>query len=517
MARALLLPVLVLFITNLCAQDLHIYYDMHKDTVWYMHNDKPISAPKVHKNGNIFLHVSEYNNYRYDINVVLDLTQKTSLVNDAAAIESGGSGADGGAPSVLGMLGQMAIPGFDMAFGSGPGGMFESLLGGARGGQEVARLKMAHQLEMEMVQLESEINTVLDDVKTTVNMLAVSALIDGKIDELIYSSSMPPSEAKSLAMQYYRLMFGIEGNELDLKTALDWNARTEQLFSQARKLNLLSIKWRSKSTELEQHVRQLERIEFDDPKYVEAVSSLSNTSEQAFYIQNTIDSLYTATQRMKGALNTLSPQKLADLQQRFTELQSNSFQHHETFYPIGDAMDLVFTVTLSDSMLRRKGLEDAAPVRVRTFRIHSYGGIKIAPGAGVSFAQYLERPQTFSTRDDVIVANDADRFLPAVSSMLHFYSNNGKNFAMGGTFGVGLPLLSSNTDPSLLFMLGPCAVIGQNQRIVVSGGFLGGKTSRLANGYQIGDAFDGASAEIPTSTKYEFGYYWSLSFNISGN
>ncbi len=51
------------------AQDLHIYYDAFKDSVYFTRQGKPIERPIVRKGDNVVLHVSNYNNYLYDIQV----------------------------------------------------------------------------------------------------------------------------------------------------------------------------------------------------------------------------------------------------------------------------------------------------------------------------------------------------------------------------------------------------------------------------------------------------------------
>ncbi|MBK8404429.1 MAG: hypothetical protein IPL25_10190 [Saprospiraceae bacterium] len=47
------------------AQDLHIYYNLYKDSLWYEKNGKPTKELAVKRGKQIYLHLVEYNNYIY--------------------------------------------------------------------------------------------------------------------------------------------------------------------------------------------------------------------------------------------------------------------------------------------------------------------------------------------------------------------------------------------------------------------------------------------------------------------
>ena len=53
--------------TTATAQDLHVYYDVFRDSVWFVKGGMSTETPGVHKRDMVQLHVVEYNNYLYNL------------------------------------------------------------------------------------------------------------------------------------------------------------------------------------------------------------------------------------------------------------------------------------------------------------------------------------------------------------------------------------------------------------------------------------------------------------------
>ena len=51
------------------AQDLHIYYDTQTESLKYVSGGTEILQPEVAKGSNVFLHIQNYNNYLYEVEV----------------------------------------------------------------------------------------------------------------------------------------------------------------------------------------------------------------------------------------------------------------------------------------------------------------------------------------------------------------------------------------------------------------------------------------------------------------
>ena len=142
------------------------------------------------------------------------------------------------------------------------------------------------------------------------------------------------------------------------------------------------------------------------------------------------------------------------------------------------------------------------------------GGLKVNASAGVSFGQFFEPSQRFSVNNGSIVGDNEGTFTPSLTSFLHFHGYRGQKATVGGTLGLGFPLMGSDDSQSVEFFVGPSLILGSSQRLVLSAGVMGGRAQRLAKGYEVGDAFDSNLGDIPTHGKYEMGLFLGASFSL---
>lgn len=152
-----------------------------------------------------------------------------------------------------------------------------------------------------------------------------------------------------------------------------------------------------------------------------------------------------------------------------------------------------------------KTLEQTIPVS---------GTWKVTGGIGISFGALKDPRFEYTVRDNKIVGQELDQFIPIVTSFAHFYKQSPGNVNIGGSFGVGLPILGGSDIQAASFFLGPTVILGESSRFLLSGGLMGAKAKRLANGFQVGDSFDSFSEALPTINRYELGYFIGLSFSI---
>ena len=69
--RHILIPALCLIgFAHVQAQDLHIYYDAFHETFRAVRGDKEVEEYTVKKGNQIFLHVDNYNNFIYELEVL---------------------------------------------------------------------------------------------------------------------------------------------------------------------------------------------------------------------------------------------------------------------------------------------------------------------------------------------------------------------------------------------------------------------------------------------------------------
>ena len=112
----------------LYAQDLHVHYNVFRDSVYYVQQGKTTNAPAVRKGGTVQLHVENYNNYLYDVSVKVEEEEIPVASSTPAGLlgQLGGSSAlpfsflfKGGDQSLGGFKFFPSLSGADLKEGSG--------------------------------------------------------------------------------------------------------------------------------------------------------------------------------------------------------------------------------------------------------------------------------------------------------------------------------------------------------------------------------------------------------------
>ena len=135
---------------------------------------------------------------------------------------------------------------------------------------------------------------------------------------------------------------------------------------------------------------------------------------------------------------------------------------------------------------------------------------------GLNFAQFLDPVKSYFIKDGSIVSQEGDKFIPFVTSFIHFYYQGRKSISFGGSVGVGIPIGGSSGLESASFFAGPSVFIGNASRIILNLGLMGGKVERLGGGLEVGDSISNGQGFIPVQSNYDIGLYVGLSFNLSG-
>lgn len=153
---------------------------------------------------------------------------------------------------------------------------------------------------------------------------------------------------------------------------------------------------------------------------------------------------------------------------------------------------------------------------VGKYKVWITGGLKIDISAGVFLTSLFDRQ--YETRD--VAAGTA---LKQVS-----LKNNGQyDFAFGSTINTNFRL-NSWIQPQINFgviftqnqkfqmILGAGAILGREERWILSGGLSMGVVDRLADGFQNGGSYDlGASGQIPMVKQFKFGHFIGITYNLS--
>lgn len=150
------------------------------------------------------------------------------------------------------------------------------------------------------------------------------------------------------------------------------------------------------------------------------------------------------------------------------------------------------------------------------YKVWITGGLKIDISAGVFLTSLFDRQ--YETRDAV-----SGTTLKNIS-----LKNHGQyDFAFGSTINTSFRL-NSWIQPQINFgaiftqnqkfqmILGAGAILGREERWILSGGLSMGVVDRLADGFQNGGSYDlGASGQIPIVKQFKFGHFIGITYNLS--
>ncbi len=498
------------------SQDLHVYYNLFNDSVTYFSNEKLLKTPRLRKGDAVQLHLTEFNPFIHDIELKVEETTKADGggASGLAAMSSfmpglpGGfmGGSEGGEPSAGSGSG---LPFLDiplLTINDTPVTL-KSIFENSRGSE--ALIDQASLTMKEITVITEEIRLTHAALKNSEKALRVSRLAIANVDKIKYHSGIKPSLVKKMCGEYYAALFQTApSKELSLDDLLGWQdlpAQHEMLF---QKLKTKQGELAAKVSLLQSFSDQVSTLGIEDAGLQKYSRDLIDFQAKARTLNAQLKDGFPKTASLS---NLPSIQELADLQLNLAEVISNDFIWRSTVQPTADEINLTFRVLQKRDSA---AAEEPTLVKERSLRIEARGGLKVTASVGVTFGQFFSPGQSYSVNDGFIVGEDDGAFSPSIASFLHFHGYRGQRATLGGSFGVGFPVLANGENQSIQFFLGPSLVLGASQKLILSGGFMGGRVQRLAKGFRVGDAFDANNGDIPTVGKYELGAFVGLSFNL---
>ncbi len=157
-------------------------------------------------------------------------------------------------------------------------------------------------------------------------------------------------------------------------------------------------------------------------------------------------------------------------------------------------------------------VENLTQIKSQEVDITVKGDLKINSSVGVSFPYYKNNSE-FINKDSVITSIEGNNFTPNISAFLNFYPYNGKNAAIGGTFGVGVPI--SSDGKNFNFLMGGSTIFGSDNRLIINFGATLGQVNKLDQGYEVGDMLGDALDLVPTRKAYQWGGFIGISFALA--
>ena len=520
------------------SQSLDVFIDVTGNKVTFVSGLDTIKQPVVKRGEPITIHLQNYNNYLYDVKIEeaqQQLVFQSSGIDTSQVLSMAGSGrsSEGGSSldffSILG--GTSGMLGLDMlAMEQLPmiGGLTFTGKGFAMDEQEKAigtalkEIRQKFETELTNIQgIESTMSSISTEIETILDSKAKQDVAIKELQKIRYNPRLSPEKIQSLSKEYMNMIFETEDlNKLDAQKL--WEK--SQVKDQIKDYLDLAETQKSQYQESMQNIQTLTgSFYLFDPLNIRSEGLKTNfetlfksVSETYAKGQKNMANMDSTLVEAKKTLKTYEGgdfERLSELRYLQEELLNNNFTYTYTTTAQKDLVEL--GVTLKPKPDLPAGVT-ASERRVAGVQVQAKGGLKINASVGLSFGQFFEAPKSYFVRDSTILSQNEDSFVPVLTSFLHFYPHTPKQVAVGGSFGIGLPVFNNNGGQSISFFLGPSLFLGGAQRAVLTGGIMGGRVSVLSNGYEEGDVLEPFLFEVPVSMKYRLGYFLGLSINIVG-
>ena len=514
MRKSILLYPLFLMAIQLSAQDLHIYYDAQTELLRYESDGVPILQPKAKSGSNVFLHIENYNNYLYEVEVGANESTINIPASSSNALTGLLSGKGGGFPSLS--LFSAVTTNDQIEPEPEPVVSASHEISLSEEEEEVEEKVDRQQQAMQDISEEYyRTLTVLDQTKRQVMTIGQAIkeefqkkqklkVIAKEITKLKQHPQLKPTQIKDMASEYFQSVFTIaEIQAIDMNYILSQESLKEKLeqFKKQEKLY---------QEELE-HVGMLVKASNEsDLGRTPLMKSLQQTQKDGKVFLSKAKADEKKLSELTNDLQKEDMEYLADLRYEFEAINSNDFSY--TYRTTAKEDAVVFTVKFKKKELGKN--EVAINKTIAPIEVAVSGGFKLNASLGLSFGTFSETPQEYFVRDETIKSDDIGGLKPLLTSFLHFYKQSNGNTSLGGSVGVGFPLAGDRSITSLSFLAGPALVIGKSSRIVISGGLMAGQVDQLAQGYQIGDTFISEVDNVPIKQVYKVGYFFGISYNL---
>lgn len=505
--RNILVGVLLIFFqisTN--AQDLHIYYDVYQDSITYLKEGKPVKKANLKKGARAILHIVNYNDYIYDLEVSTE-SENYDIPSAGMGRLFNFSGTGDAFSQLQDAAGSFGVSGFEL----GDNSMTNDRDGAVEYETNVSlqAIQLSKKFEAaleEMADIEEEIQELGQDIETKIEDQQFSSFKKKEVRKLRTNPNLSANMIKEISMDYMEQILGIDKDEtFDLEKMFEKTDPKNAIGSIIREYKMETDRLDNKFTELSTIAQLLFAFELRPTDEVSFKSAFTEAEKRKAAYREKV----TRMEQQMQKIGKWDIEEFADIHYMYMEMKDHRFEKTIILKPEDDLTQININLVPIDSV-QIKGVrsKNLAPLEVEVF-----GGLKINASVGISFAGFFNRPQEYGVRDGRIYADDLDVFSPIITSFIHFHPQSKKQVSLGGAFGLGIGLGGEGAGLQNYF-LGPSLVVGKKQRIVFSTGLMTGKTERLAQGFGVGEAYD--QNIVPTKSIYELGYFLGISFNFLG-
>lgn len=467
--------------TAVQAQDLTIRYDFIKDEFTYFQGQKQLKQPLVKRNNEIKVEVVNLNPFVFTARCAW----KEEVVQDNAS-----------SAGLASMFQGIAMPGAGVSTLLSSLNLEANLPGLMRNGSSFHGETQFASLAFENCQTSYK---SLYEIEQTLARIEQSS---AKLKVLRLNPYLPSDTLKNLAEKMVAQCFTQKGKpltrELNASAFMDYSAQMVKTIEE-----------------------QYDALSANAEQYLSLYSQYENshTTFKEKGMDQNIKNMLTLAKQMKEKYTTeLVMSRMDKLEEQYEVIKYTPFTYICNYMTQGDLVSLTLDI-YEIPKSRRDGatqsldnLDSLKKLRTKSLNFIVRGDIKVSTSVGLGFPTFFSQNQTFSNPDSVIRATAGSNFAPTISTFINFYPYQGKNFHIGGTFGVGVPVQGDNSG-NMNFFLGLSSVLGASSKVVINGGLALGQLQVLDNGQKTGDKLP--LNMVPTTKKvFKPGMFFGVSFAL---
>lgn len=503
-----------------------IFYNCFNDSVAYFSKGKAAAKPRFRKNSEVVLHLTEFNNLRWTSKIEVEKISESAATGAAGLSKFAGLAA-GFLPGVGSFFGSKTAAADGSNASASPFGLpfldipllkindksitLKSLFEGTRGAGEM--IAQTDEATKNLAASMEEFRAGYNELRAMENAAAASRLAIAVWANLKNNPQVQPSTIRKMTAEFYQKVFRTTGSsDFSANDLLNWQQLPADFAQNVETLRQRHATFSTQKTRLDALAAQLLQMdEGNDPNFASYSADLRTTQRQARDTDEQWKKTIAAAEKMQTSGWLPDLPTMAALQLEMIAVLQNTFTQTHRIPLDSDALAVEIKIF---SKKNEKDTAATLPVKNTTLRLRTSGGLSVRTGVGLQFGQFFEPAQEFSAREGFIVAEDAGRFAPSLSTMLHFLLETRGGLSPGFSFGLGMPLLAGGGKQGVQFFFAPALSVGKARLLTFNGGLMIGQVQRLARGFEAGDAFNVAAGDIPTRQRFETGWFFGLNFNM---
>lgn len=498
MHRTFILLTIIFYSNKIYSQDLHIYYNVFKDSIWMQKNGKETTARKTKIGETIQLHLIEYNNYIYQAKI--NVTTK-SQTTESPLLRSHFNSNENSEPQNNSINNWPTL-----SFTSN--NLFGDLLSsftnpnsdhGSRG--NITGSPNSNINFLEIIEYCRTVNNNIIKINQLISILQMLDQCSIYYHSIHHNRQLPPTILKQHFLSTFENAVNSKNKPINTSELFHLNLEIASINT----LIVESLKLIDLINDAYNNIQQDKNIIYT-PTYLEIESELSLTFKQLY--KNSI-----FLESAKNLVISKEPVNMTSMYLKYLEMLSNSFEKTIPISVESENISIQIALFENDSITSYQfASTDKNSIQSKEITFQSSSAFNFNTSFGLALNNFQKIPEKYYIENYVIKSEQLNKLNPIIYSSLNITTNSKSLIKPSLSLGIGTSLSNDEATNGLIYILGLGAIIGRKNQLQLSGGLTYYNTEKLSKGLKPNQPIDIGQGELPTVKKYENGFFIGLSF-----